>query len=166
MQMQWSNTPFGAGAFSAPFLLYLCLGLLSALAFSATAAGAGNEPRFFDTYRSADFGPAERPLRSLMASKGVPRRRVDAFCIVGYNSPDAGQLVYVYWPRERQLILWDGGNRTDSLIRSRRVLDLRKDVVATDADIGGSTYLVTRTWVAQKIADCAAHGRQYRVSRR
>lgn len=148
--------------------LFSCLfvGTATAVPVPGTAASEHLSPRFFDTHRSPDFGAAERPLRSLMKEKGVPRGRTDAFCIVGYDYGDAGKIVYVYWQRERQLILWDGGNAPDSLTRARRVLDLRKDVVATDADIRGSTYLVTKAWVARTIADCAAHGRRYRVSRR
>jgi len=120
--------------------------------------------RFFDTRSSTDFGPAERPLRSLLKASGVAHGRVETFCIVGYDDDASGPTVYIHWPRKQQLILWDGGNRPSSLAHPRRKLDLRKDVVAAEADIGGSTYLVTKAWVAQTLADCAKHGRRYRVA--
>ena len=53
----------------------------------------------------------------------------------------------------------------DSIKWARSNLDLTKDVVATEADIGGSTYLVTRAWVDEILRSCAARGAQYTVSR-
>lgn len=146
--------------------------VFSAMAWAAAAHSETHFTKptgFFDTDRAPYFGPATVPLRVMMAEARVPRGRVEKFCIVGYQYSDGDQMAYVYWARGNKLILWEG--RTDplslvtSIARSRRPWDLRKDVVATHADIGGSTYLVDRAWVNEKIADCAKHGRQYRVAR-
>jgi hypothetical protein len=124
---------------------------------------------YFDTAADPDFGPATVPLRVMMAEAGVPRGRVEKFCIVGYQYSGGEQMAYVHWPRGRRLILWDGATdpvtRAQSIARSRRPWDLRKDVVADENAVGGSTYRVTKAWVARKIDDCAKHGRQYRVAR-
>jgi hypothetical protein len=130
-----------------------------------------NKPTgYFDTAADPDFGPAAVPLRVMMAEAGVPRGRADVFCIVGYRYAGGERIAYVHWPRGNKLILWEGGtdpvSRPQSIARSRRPLDLRTDVVATPADIGSSTYLIDRAWVNQKIADCAKHGRHYRVAAR
>jgi len=125
---------------------------------------------FFDTARAAEFGSAVQPLRVLITEAHIPRQSVENFCVVGYQFSSGERLAYVYWARKNRLILWEGGTdaetRARSIARSRRPLDLRRDVVESDADIGGSTYLVTRGWVQRKIDDCAKHGRRYRVSRR
>jgi hypothetical protein len=143
-----------------------------AVVFAGTALAETdfNKPTgYFDTAADPNFGPATVPLRVMMAEAGVPRRRADVFCIVGYRYSGGERIVYVHWPRENKLILWEGGtdpvSRPQSIARSRRALDLRTDVVAKKADIGSSTYLVDRTWVNQKIADCAKHGQQVRVAR-
>jgi hypothetical protein len=143
-----------------------------AVVFAGTALAETdfNKPAgYFDTAADPNFGPATVPLRVMMAEAGVPRRRADVFCIVGYRFSGGERIVYVHWPRENKLILWEGGtdpvSRPQSIARSRRPLDLRTDVVATPADIGSSTYLVDRAWVNQKIADCAKHGQQVRVAR-
>jgi hypothetical protein len=147
---------------------------LAIILWSVAAPGLSetdfNKPTgFFDTAAAPDYGPATAPLRVMMAEAGVPRGRADAFCIVGYRFSGGERIVYVHWPRGNKLILWEGGTdpvtRLQSIARSRNPLDLRKDVVATPADIGSSTYLVDRAWVNQKIADCAKHGRYYRVAR-
>ena len=61
----------------------------------------------------------------------------------GYNS------VLIYWKENDALLLWEPGrgiNRNGfadpryDLSHSRRYWDLRKDVVATSADVGGSNY--------------------------
>ncbi|MEN3745774.1 hypothetical protein TPR58_01245 [Sphingomonas sp. HF-S3] len=71
---------------------------------------------------------------------------------------------------QRRLIFWRGGSdpdyRIDSIVDSNRQLDLNKDVVPTDADIGSSTYLISRTWLDRKLRDCAAKGTRYVVSGR
>lgn len=54
------------------------------------------------------------------------------------------------------MILWDGGET--SLVASRRILSLTKDVVASDDDIRGSTYLVTRSWVETQVKRCLDDG--------
>ena len=49
-------------------------------------------------------------------------------------------------------------NRIYELVWSRRFLDLKTDVVPTQDDIGGSSFLVTRQWAQEKIADCKQNG--------
>lgn len=89
------------------------------------------------------------------------------FCVIPYNRREGGRYAIVHWEERRRLILWGGadpGHEVEALTHSRRVLDLDKDVVATEKDIGGSTYLVTRAWVEETLRDCRAFGFRYAVA--
>jgi len=53
------------------------------------------------------------------------------------------------------------GPADDTIAFSTRQLDLAKDVVATDDDIAGGTYLVSRRWLNDRLADCKTRGKRY-----
>jgi len=113
------------------------------------------------------FGDAAPAIRRLLA-EAMPRPKgAQHFCAIGYRGPE-GTTGWVHWREGERLILWlgrgDGSDSADALLRSNRSLNLKTDVVATEADVAGSTYLVTRAWVAAKLADCAAKGDKYTIS--
>ena len=126
--------------------------LLAMLVFAAQEPG--DTP--FDFRADAAFGDAAVPLREL--SKG----KRGHFCVVGYQGPAESRRAWVVWREGRRIILWEGS----SIAHSRRVLRLKKDVVRTEADLKGSTYLVTRAWVDRVTADCARRGVQYDIDSR
>lgn len=113
------------------------------------------------------FGDAEPAIRHLLAEAAPQPKGPQHFCAIGYRDPE-GARAWVHWREAGRLILWlgkgDGSDSAEALLRSNRNLDLKADVVATEADVAGSTYLVTRSWVAAKLADCAAKGDQYMIS--
>ncbi|MFZ5636111.1 MAG: hypothetical protein ACOY82_05935 [Pseudomonadota bacterium] len=80
---------------------------------------------------------------------------------------DSGALVRVYWPQDNAILLvdWPASCGEEDLriddaalgwYRTKARIDLDTDVVPTPEDIGGSAYLVDRTWVDRVIADCRA----------
>lgn len=77
-------------------------------------------------------------------------------CVLGEKDSSGAYFAWVMWPAGHQIILWEDG--VTALERSRRLLDLNKDVVATDADINGSDYLVTRQWVKDLEDKCNKEG--------
>lgn len=77
-------------------------------------------------------------------------------CLLGEKDSGGAYFVWVIWPAGHQIILWEDG--VTMLERSRRRLDLNKDVVATDADVNGSDYLVTRQWVKDLEDKCGKDG--------
>jgi len=117
----------------------------------------------FNTRDDATFGDATAALREFLRSQHIGRRKpTQNFCVVAYeNSGGNEKRAWVHWPEGHKLILWSGGSAP--LARSRRIIDLTKDVVASDADVNGSTYLVTQAWADQVIADCAARGVPYQI---
>jgi hypothetical protein len=91
-----------------------------------------------------------------------PQRRARA-CIVGLRIDGQNNQAWVIWRGGGRLILWEGGG-DNNLNRSRRNLSLRRDVVASDAATGTSTYLVSRPWVAALERKCARSGRYVAVN--
>ena len=92
-----------------------------------------------------------------------PHRRARA-CVVGQKVVgQRNETAWVFWRGGDQLILWWGGG-DDDLNRSNRILSLRRDVVASDSDVGTSTYRVSRQWVAMVERKCAQVGRYVTVN--
>jgi hypothetical protein len=106
----------------------------------------------------AEFSQPVQALQVLAASRG--REPLNHFCIVGYNE-SSDRYAWVYWREGNALILWEP-NVNDpmypSLSWSRRYLHLNKDVVNSMAEVGTSTYLVTRAWVNKVLRDCRKMG--------
>ena len=123
---------------------------------------------FFDTRKAQYFGDATAALAEYLKSEQPLAQRHHHFCVVGYQGRDKTRRAYVHWREGHKLILWEGSTDPDhaseSIKNSRRQLDLSKDVVKSEADVGGSSYLVTESWVAKVKADCAKHGNTYSVS--
>ena len=123
----------------------------------------------FDTKSDASFGDATTALHKFMHNVHMRSHRVQHFCVVGYQSADTSdKRAWVYWTEGHEIILWSGASDPQSaptaLVYSRRILDLKKDVVPTEADIKGSTYLVTRTWVHDVISVCRTRGVKYQIT--
>lgn len=112
------------------------------------------------------FGDARPALRRLLADAKPRPAGPQHFCAIGYRAPGS-DTAWIHWRESNRLILWlgrgDGSAREESLIRSPRQLDLASDVVASEADLAGSTYRVTRGWLAALLGDCAAHGDDYQL---
>ena len=147
------------------FLSFVLLARLFA-ATPARAQDAGDLP--FDPRPDAAFGDATAALTEFLHSQQVRTHRVQHFCIAGYQSANRDeQRAWIYWAEGRKIILWRGASNPQSaktsIARSRVITDLKKDVVPTQADIKGSTYLVTQAWVNRVISDCDARGSKYQI---
>jgi len=143
--------------------------IATAMLLPALAAAVAADPLFptFDTRTASGFGDPVPALREYLSREPSRPPGVQHICIVGYIGADGDRSAQVHWREGHRLILWDGSDPEHSasvLGWGRRDLDLTADVVATDAEQGSSTYLVTRAWVARVLADCAAHGVRYAVA--
>jgi len=137
--------------------------LLVALA----AWGEMQETTAFRVSKAAEFGPLKPALQALAREA---KHRTNHFCVVGYRLKDGEKQAWVHWKEGKQLILWEArspeSENVAALVQSRRRIRLEKDVVATEAEVAGSTYLVTRSWVTEILQDCRAHGDQVTISNR
>ena len=74
---------------------------------------------------------------------------------------------WIYWPQKRALLLigWPAQDCKSPALLVRRRLDLTKDTVKSDADAGGSTYLVTEEWASKVIFAAAKDGYQVTIQK-
>jgi hypothetical protein len=133
----------------APFLV---TALVFALADVVTAADV--EPAVFKVSEDTGFAKYRSALVAYLRSLHIIRgTRV---CILGERFSNGAKSAWVIWPAGHRMILWDGGD--SPMKASRRILDLKKDVVASEAEVAGSTYLVTREWVSEEQQRCERFG--------
>ncbi len=111
----------------------------------------------FDIASDPDFGKFNRVV-TRFAAKHRPGKE-NNFCILGF-SVEGTKSAWVVWREGGQILLWDGG---DDLDRSRRVIHLKSDVVATEEDLHGSTYRVTKSWVDGLTRSCESPGVKVRA---
>jgi hypothetical protein len=130
------------------------------------------QKKTFNVEVTTGYKPVRGALKSLLASQRTANTR-QHFCVIGYvsdqdASPTPSKMAWVYWREKQKLILWvaaaQGFESKETLLRSRRSLDLVTDVVPTDADIAGSTYHVSKTWVNALLKDCKDRGMSYALS--
>jgi len=112
--------------------------------------------------------PAAYPRPDKVLEEFVSARsshRVNHFCIAAYRYPDGLKRAWAWW-REGKLILpWDA-SRDPALpvsLLTANPINLKHDVVASEADVQGSTSLVTRAWVSGIERDCQERGDQFTV---
>jgi hypothetical protein len=146
-----------------PSLVFLGLAISLMLPSASPAQTGPQEPeiKVFDLASAPDFQNYGQVLKTY-AHKHNPRSDND-FCVVGYLTADGLKSAWVIWPQKRKIILWEGQNDLDL---SRRTLDLKSDVVPTENDLHGSTYLVTKTWVTQITDACKRLGTQVHIPRK
>jgi hypothetical protein len=138
--------------------------MLLGLALGACQRQTAVPLQTFDTRANAAFGDATVPLRLFLEKRSeVALQKPQHFCVVGTSTSGSG-AAWVHWKEGNLLILWEPGDEYQ-IARSRRKLDLAQDIVATEADVKGSTYLVTRAWADAVMSSCEQHGAQYTVEK-
>ena len=135
---------------------------------ASRAFGDGPGTSTFDTRTANGFGDLRAGLAGYLAHVRPRAVGPQHFCVIGYepaDDPGVTRFALIHWREGRRLIRWLGTDPEFSAdaLRFAREIDLQHDVVATGAEIAGSTYLVTRAWVAAVIADCAAAGARYTI---
>jgi len=133
------------------------LGRLSTRAANAQDPSQTPESKPFDVASDPDF-KNYRKVVTRFADEHRPKK-TNNFCIIGLST-EGSRSAWVLWREGGEIILWEGG---DNLNLSRRVIHLKSDVVATDADLHGSTYLVTRSWVDRLSKNCKSFGVKVRT---
>lgn len=130
----------------------ILVGLGSAARAESTFFEIGGDPKFA-SYRDV--------VRRYVLEKGKAKKT--EICVIGFVAGDSSRAAWVIWRAGRQIILLEPGS--DDLTFSRRVIDLKKDVVADEQALKGSTYRVTRKWVADLTGDCEAKGQRMTIQR-
>ena len=120
----------------------------------ASTASPGGDATPFVLDADPDYAHYRRAVvEYLVARKAHGPAHV---CVLGERDGGGGRSASVWWREGARIIEWDG--RDAPLATSTSNLDLKRDVVATQDDLHGSTYLVTRQWVADFKSRCTRHG--------
>jgi len=102
------------------------------------------------------FGTAKTTIEAYARARHA--KGVNNFCVLGQLTEDRGKSAWIIWRQKKEIILWEGQNLVST--RPRRLIKLDKDVVASEAKLHGSSYLVTRQWVRDLISECDKAGLQ------
>ncbi len=113
--------------------------------------------------RPDDFQAPQKALEYLVHQQG--KQELNHFCVIGYQLAADNQPACAYWEENNALILWAPMRGPAVLSLSRRFLDLDKDVVESDADVNGSTYVVSRRWANTVIDDCKKRGDAFVITK-
>ncbi len=144
------------------------IGLANAYAITVTPE------KTFTVEHTSGFKPVPAALEAFLAKQGATKG-LNSLCVIGYVNKksvttSSGKIAWVHWREGNLLTLWvpaaKGFESKDTLIRSRRNLDLTKDVVESADAIGASTYLVSRDWVDVIDQDCKKRGKTYLIELR
>jgi len=136
-----------------------------AVCIAWAGSAAAEESAFFSVRGHPGYPAPEKSLESLVRARGG--QRLNHFCVIGYRDPGGHDFAWVLWEEGKALILWEAVKDPSSarpLAASRRFLRLDRDVVATEEDLKGSTYLVTKAWLDKVTGDCDAHGDKLTIS--
>ena len=127
---------------------------------STDVSAADTEPTVFKVSDDSDFAKFRAPLVEYLRSRHITHGA--KVCILGEQASDGSKWAWVIWPVGKTMILWGGSEST--MVSSRRILNLKRDVVATESDVKGSTYLVTAQWVSKQKTRCAQYGTQVDIT--
>ncbi|MEL7305289.1 MAG: hypothetical protein AAGJ56_05595 [Myxococcota bacterium] len=107
-------------------------------------------------------------LQSVVDNADPPATGEQTFYTTRFN--EDFEVFYLFWREARRVWILDSRNETLEHWRSLRyprggtMLDLDEDVVATDEDVGTSTYLISRPWVADLLYDAVLHGERFIIT--
>jgi len=151
-------------------------------ATAATASQPNPYPAIDPAFSRPDAGrvPSRTTLRAFLAAT-EQTKQLNTFCFVQQSfkprPPDekGKSMVWMIWhegmtiqdintvpqgQRYRPDPALDDATRGRSMASASGTVDLTTDVVPTDDDIRGSTFLVSRHWVDHKLAQCRRVGVQ------
>lgn len=139
-------------------MIFRIVACLTILIGTAAIAQGRSEPHFDVTTKQAmdkGFAPPPEALRKYLVAHEAPKT-VQHFCVVGYGTKASGIDVHVHWREGMRLTRWEktAYNGIESLLMGRDDLSLKTDIVATQEQIGGSTYLQPRAWANKIISEC------------
>ena len=126
---------------------------------ASPGAFAQSAPSYFKLSSNPDFSKYRPALVDYLHSQHY--RKATRFCVFG-TKDDGNVTATVIWPDGQQIIDW-GGNDS-ALADSTSIVHLKTDVVPTENDLHGSTYLVTRKWVNDQQAICKKSGETVQIS--
>lgn len=132
--------------------------IASALSFMFfIGAVAAQNPQTTPVHSHPNFAGIVATLKELAAREGRTRR--NTFFIADVWREDGRDYSYAYWKEDKSIIILQLPLEKESAsydwLYGKARVDLETDVVPTQEDIGGSSFLVDREWVNKILKECA-----------
>lgn len=120
--------------------------------FSNFASGQGISVR-----NHSNFSGIVETLRELVRKNGKSRQ--NTFYISEVRKDKSREFAYAYWEQDKSIIILHLPLKKETAnyfwLYSKARIDLLTDVVPTEKDIGGSSFLVDRAWVNSILRRCS-----------
>lgn len=161
------NTPLNRCTALSLFCRHLTVALIfitSSYPITTQAEASSNVPpvKIFDLKSDATFSNYKKLINNLAQRRGA-NRAANNFCVVGFINDDQTRSVWIVWSEGQKIYLWEGEDQP--LDKMRGTIDLKKDVVNTEKDLHGSTYLVTKAWVNNLTETCQRIGEKIHIKK-
>jgi hypothetical protein len=137
--------------------IFLLLALFSTPCRAQDPAAA----QVFDISKDGDFANYRQVVTSYIGKRQT--QKTTQVCLLGKTASDSSKMAWLIWEAGQEIVLYDQGET--NLKHSRRKLNLKNDVVETEAELNGSTYLVTRAWVTQLQLQCQQYGSIFSIKK-
>jgi hypothetical protein len=143
----------------------ILISLLTALIPSLAQAQTMNQYHPFASQE--EYADKVGALNVFVARFG--RKRINRIFVAKIQSEDGEESLYGYWKEDNSILLLyhfsyiDDNEDNDSYyywLYSKASIDLETEVVPTEEDINGSTYLVDKPWVDRIVKACLTKGRR------
>jgi hypothetical protein len=129
----------------------------SVLIFMAWADNvAAQAPKGTSLRSHRSFSSAVATLKGLIAREGKAKR--NTILVSEVFREEGREYLYAYWKEDKSIIILHLPLEKDSAnyewLYSKARVDLETDIVPTQEDIGGSSFLVDRPWVNRILKKC------------
>ena len=151
------------------------VGIANANAYAQAHTTTETMPKkTFTVERASGFKPVPAALEAFLVKQKAANGS-HSLCVIGYVEKSSAaspttKIAWVRWREGNRLALWEpaakGFESKDTLIRSRRNLDLTTDIAESAEAVGSSTYRVSRNWFDALDKDCKKRGKTYLVELR
>lgn len=130
--------------------------ILMLLASAGNAAAQESKSTQLRSHRN--FSGVVATLKELIAREGKSKR--NTIFISEVFQEDGREYSYAYWKEDKSIIILHLPLEKDSAsydwLYGKARVDLELDVVPTQEDIGGSSFLVNRVWVNRILKKCVS----------
>lgn len=99
------------------------------------------------------------------------KKKINHVYVAKLKNDDGQYYLYGYWKEDVSIFLVDhfGEDLPKSQynwLHNKARIDLKKDVVKTEEEMRGSTYLTTKAWADDKIKGCLSNGKLLVINKR
>ena len=132
---------------------------------AATIASAGSQSIFdgpgIPAKSHSSWKEVQKLLNRVARSEANYVKGKEVF-FVGRVIGDREGIQYVWWKNRRRIILLlhpiDSDKENLLELKTKYCVDLDTEVVSKEEDINGSSYLVSQSWVNDRVKECHYHG--------